>query len=99
LKKDIEDFGSGSAHVLNWEVKEFNWKDGVDNPEQGKTLGFIADQVQQHTPAIVGVDDSTPENYKTLSQTAMIPYMVKAIQELKEEKDALEARIAILEQS
>ena len=97
LKKDIDDFGSGSDHVLNWEVKQFNWKEGVDNPTQGKTIGFIADQIEQHTPKIVGVDDSTPENYKTLSQTAMIPYMVKTIQEQQALIEALKIRVEQLE--
>jgi len=69
---------------------EFDYKDG-----SGHQIGFIAQEVQEVYPDIVSENS---EGYLTVSGLSkMESRLIKAIQELKAENDALKTRIETLE--
>ena len=98
LKENVRDC-EGLEKVLQLQPRKFDWKAG-----HGKDIaddrGFIAQELEQVFPELVGefkepLDDDAI-TYKTVSQD-LIPVMVKAIQELKEELNTATARITELE--
>jgi hypothetical protein len=79
LKKDIISLSDSALEKvisLNPVTYHWNQEDGLGPPH----AGFIAQEVQQIFPELVGVDKDT--TYLTLSTVGMTPYIVKAIQEL-----------------
>src|SRR5208337_2165790 len=57
----------------------------IDQPSQGTTLGFLAQEVQKLFPSLVTITDATPltpDGTLTLNYTGLIAPMVKAIQEV-----------------
>ena len=71
-------------------------KDGITR------YGLVADEVKTVAPHYVHegvgeVDGETVNDFKSLSLNRMIPMLIKSIQELKTENDALKARITTLE--
>lgn len=73
----------------------------IDQTDEEKTLGVIAQDVQAVAPELVSEDNwGTEEEPKTrlaIYQTDLQYALMKCIQELKEKNDALEARLAALE--
>lgn len=87
LKKDITPFNKSALDVLGKaEVRSFRFKADSTNH---LNIGFIADEVPEEmsSPGKQGVD-----------QASTIGLLVKAIQELKAEKEALEARLKAVEE-
>ncbi len=70
--------------------------DVIQNPYISYRIGFIADEVKTVYPNLVTENSGQPytnhsgETFQpaTVSTTDLIPYLVKSIQELKEQKDA-----------
>lgn len=86
LKKDIADSQVNALNIINnIDCKEFIWKD--DN--RFEELGFIAQQVGHVNKKFIGEEKREDETYYTVNQLAMIPYLVKAIQELSAKIDGL----------
>ncbi len=56
-----------------------------------RMVGFSAQQVKEYFPDVVSVDSST--NTYALSYSSMVPYLVEAIKELKEEVDVLKQQV------
>jgi len=76
----------------------FNWKDG----NTLHNYGFLAHELQETFPqAVHGEKDAVNEDgtikTQSVNLTALIPYLVAAVQELKATVDAQAARIAALE--
>jgi hypothetical protein len=103
LKKDISDLTVGLDAIMQLKPSMYTWKESGT-----RSAGFIAQDVQNILPSLVSTNSDDPNGYLSLSEPGMIPYMVKAIQELKVEKDAeiqelkdqnkaLEARLDALE--
>ena len=68
----------------------------------GRKIGFIAQEVKDIVPEAVNITkgfigDTEVDDLHGLNTTALVPVLVEAIQELKAKNDALEARIAALE--
>ena len=61
-------------------------------------LGFIAQDVEKQFPEFVaeGLWDGWDFPVKQMGQSGFIPHLVKAVQQLKQENDALKARIEAL---
>jgi hypothetical protein len=78
---------------------QFNWKDRETGKVTDETprYGFLAQEIlaAEGDPAIL-VDNNDPENLK-LRESMMTPVLVKAIQELCQKVETLEARIQTLE--
>ena len=99
VKENIRDLDDGLAKVMQLQPRKFDWKEG-----KGKDIaddrGFIAQEFEQVFPDMISDwKDSAPEGeepYKAVNAN-LIPTLVKAIQELKEELNTATARITELE--
>ncbi len=93
LKKNITDFNNKEFTLqenfntsdisilerLNYLTPvNYNWKNEIDGTD--KHIGFIAQEMEQIFPNLVFIDFATGS--KSIAYTNMIPYMVKAIQEM-----------------
>jgi hypothetical protein len=71
----------------------------LDQPAQGTTLGFIAQQVQKLFPELVSTTSPTiltPDGTLTLNYVGLIAPIVKAIQALSSEIATIESTILLL---
>jgi hypothetical protein len=85
-KENIVDATPKLDDILKLQVRNFNLIG--DNKKQ---IGFIAQEFEEVFPSMVdiSIDKNTEEEYKSIKTTVLIPMLVKAIQELKSENDAL----------
>ena len=92
VKSNVSDLTDGLSIVkqLRPVTYKYNTKSEFYSPIDGTTTryGFIADEVKTVAPQYIKegegkVDGVEVDNFKTLSQTKMIPMLVKAIQELE----------------
>ena len=78
--------------------KSYNYKESVTGGNQATEVGFIAQDVQEHFPSIVDDD----KEFLGLSYSKFSVLSIKAVQELKNEKDAeiesLNNQLAVLTQ-
>ena len=107
LKQDIQDIDSGLDKINQLQPVTFKWINQQES--QVKVPGLIAQDVAGVFPPeevqIVRIDAPDPEKGEEfvtnppmgLESTHLIPYLIKAIQELSTKNDALEARLAALE--
>ena len=98
LKEHIRPSAKGLAEVMKMQVSDYNYK---TSPDRGET-GFIAQQLQTVFPNAVTEGGENPtENPWTVDYGRVTPVLAKAIQQLKQEKDAeiaeLKGRLAKLE--
>jgi hypothetical protein len=108
LKENIRDSSDGLAVVNALRPVRYDWKKGYGN-DQKNQLGFIAQEIETVFPESVSewqINKDEETTYKTVGPSALIPVLVKAIQELKAINDtqaetinALTARIVALEQA
>jgi hypothetical protein len=76
LKKDVNDLSQEDlAKLTQLQPKKYNWKD-TNKPD----YGFIAQDVEQIYPELVGVG---PTNYKTVNYQSMLPMVVGNIKDMK----------------
>jgi hypothetical protein len=100
LKENISYFDSGLAQILQLKPATFDFINGENNQK-----GFIAQDVETVIPEVVGsatMPDSSgnvdeTDEYLTLNQPAIIPYLVAAIKEQQAMILALTDRISTLE--
>jgi hypothetical protein len=99
VKENIVDLDDGLDSIMALKPRKFDWKAG-----KGKDIkndrGFIAQEFETVFPDLIDTwKDEAPEGeepYKSV-RADLIPVIVKALQELKADNDALRARIAALE--
>jgi hypothetical protein len=99
VKENIVDLDVGLNEIMALKPRKFDWKAG-----KGKDIkndrGFIAQEFETVFPDLIDTwKDEAPEGeepYKSL-RADLIPVIVKALQELKADNDALRARLAALE--
>ena len=98
LKTNIEDLQYGLETIMQLRPIIHNWKESIDTEEksinmgEGKSIGFIAQEVELLVPEIVCGDE-----YKSIDYPKMVAILTKAIQELSKQNDALQSRIETLE--
>ena len=85
-KENIEISKYGLNEVLQLKPKKFNYK--LDE-RKIKNLGFIAQDVIDLIPESVQTDIDGQEEYYAMNYSNLVPVLVKAIQELKQEIDTL----------
>jgi hypothetical protein len=90
LKENIVDATSKLAELMQLRVRNFNF---ISEPGV-KQLGFVAQEVEQVFPRLVDTTrpDENGNSTKAVKTTVLIPMLVKAIQELNERLEALEAK-------
>jgi hypothetical protein len=105
LKENIVDASSKLDDINKLKVRNFNWRE--TDSETGKTIhkgdtsskkriGFIAQELETVFPALVQEYDQDTEGKgevmrKGIKHTALIPILVKAVQELSAKVEALES--------
>ncbi len=97
LKENFRDLPYGLDAVNKLRPLMYDLKSNP-TPEQ---IGFIAHEVQEIIPSVVNgtkdeVDEEGNEVHQSVSYTSLVPVMVKAIQELSDKNNSLEAQIAML---
>lgn len=95
-KHNVRSLDKGLEPVLRLRPVSFEWNKPTDKGMEGRQLGFIAQEVEEILPDIVMTQDDADKT-KGIKPTAIIPVLVKAVQELKAENDALKQRIDWLE--
>ena len=96
LKKDLKDFNALNI-LSNIKLYDFAWK-----LNDSRMYGVLAHELKEILPyAVVGEKDELDENGNIRPQgvdySLLTPVLVKAIQELKTQNDALQSRIETLE--
>ena len=81
LKKNIDGINYGLSALMQLKPVAFNWKTQDDSA--AKTLGFIAQDVEQVIPQLVTTDAAS--GYKELNTIGLIPVLAKSIQEQQSE--------------
>lgn len=95
LKNNIQLLTSGLSEVMRLQPVSFDYRESLNSSEyNGHNIGFVAQQVKEVIPEAVSAN---PDSLLAINTTAMIPYLVKAIQELKEENQQLSGKIEQLQ--
>jgi hypothetical protein len=101
LKTNVVDVTPKLDDVLKLKVRNFG---SLEKPDE-KYIGFIAQEFEEVFPSLVtiskdtiknenGEDEENGEITKGIKESALIPILVKAVQELKAEIEELKAMIA-----
>jgi hypothetical protein len=94
-KKDFESSTIGLNAILGLKPTLYRMKS--DDTEGNKELGFIAQEVKDFIPQAYVENDNEENKFIGLNYNAIIPVLVKAIQEQQAQIQALLARIETLE--
>lgn len=89
-KENIENVSYGLNEVLNLRSVIYNYK---TDPNASKSIGFIAEEVEEIVPEAVYYKDGQPD---ALNYEFIIPLLAKAIQEQQAMIEDLKARVAAL---
>jgi hypothetical protein len=89
LKENVTAIPSQINNICSLKPCEFDYKDG-----SGHQIGFIAQEMQEVYPDVIGVDNGM---LTVTGWSKTEARLVKAIQELKAKNDSLEARLQALE--
>ena len=90
LKTNVKPLETGLAEVMALQPRRFDWIDG----NATNVVGFIAQEVESVLPDLVAPFKYNEEETKLgLKMGDMIPTLVKAIQELSAEVEALKAKV------
>lgn len=101
LKTNVQPLLSSLDIINQLRPVTFQWKEDIfQSSKRGKQdVGFVAQEVEPVIPLAVGefVMQDMPTRYKNLKHERILPYAIKAIQELCEEVTALRQRVEVLE--
>jgi hypothetical protein len=97
-KENITNSEQGLDVITALRPVRFDFKEEFNEGRKNQ-LGFIAQEVEEIFPDAVGEwkDDNDEINYKTVGPGALIPVLVKAIQEQQELIQSLQSRLDTLE--
>lgn len=102
-KRNITTFSNATSVVMALRPVTYQWQDQTEyqkfkrtssNTTNPKEIGFIAQEVEQILPDVIGIDDL---GNKLVNYNALIPVLTAAIQELSAKVEALEAKIIELQ--
>jgi hypothetical protein len=88
LKENIVDAGSGLEKLANVKIRAFDWIENKAHTD----FGVIAQELQIVAPEAVS-KGQTEEDMMSVDTSALVPAMIKAIQELKAEVDSLKQQL------
>ena len=96
LKENIVDAGSGLDKLANVKVRSFDWKTNQEKTD----FGVVAQELFEVAPECVTVgtdkEDGSIDKPWSVDTSALVPAMIKAIQELNAKVDAQAAEIQAL---
>jgi hypothetical protein len=90
LKNDIEDLDYGLDDVMALRPVRYQWK---QNPELGKQLGLIAQELREVIPEIVHEADDEQKSL-SVEYSSLIPVLIAAIQDQQAQIEAQNEEIA-----
>ena len=94
LKKNVRNLEGSLDKTLKLRGVKFDWKDEHKGNDQ---LGFIAQEVEEVLPEVVSdtesLGDRHGETHKVVNYQAVVPVLVEAIKELKQEIDDLKEQL------
>ena len=98
VKKNIQDLDGCLSSILSLRPVSFEYNGKGQIRDTGDTkFGFVAQEVEKVLPDIVGIDlrdeSGTKVEYRSMSQTNLISYLVGAIQELEKKVSDLEEQL------
>jgi len=94
IKEDIRDTKLGLTDLMKIKVRDFKRKGAP--ADRGYQTGFIAQELNDVYPNAVSVPQDPNEMWE-VNYSGLTPLLVKAVQDLKAENDALKKRIEALE--
>ncbi|MEM1988895.1 MAG: tail fiber domain-containing protein, partial [Candidatus Woesearchaeota archaeon] len=99
FNKNIEEVSNALEIIDKLKPVSFEWKKD-EYPEKnfpdGKRFGLIAQEVEKVLPEIVNYDENNDE--KSLNYVELIPWLIKAVQELNNKNKILEEENNLLKQ-
>ncbi|MDA7492346.1 tail fiber domain-containing protein [bacterium] len=92
LKENIINLDGSLAKILELRGTRFDWKKGNEelHPYEGSDIGFIAQEVKEVVPEVIG---EMHGGYYGLKYEKLTPILVEAIKELSAKVDALEKKL------
>ena len=102
LKANVVDSENMLDAICSLRPVKFNPVELIDGDvSESIEYGFVAHEVQEVLPSLVmGEKDGTKEDgspmYQSVNYAGVTPMLVKAVQELKDENDALKAELAAI---
>ena len=91
LKENITDTAVKALNKINrLRMVAFDFIESKKHEE----IGLIAQEVETIVPRIVSRDPENPDGYLHIDYTALVPYLIKAIQELNQKIEKMEKTIA-----
>lgn len=91
LKENITDTAVKALDKINrLRMVAFDFIESKKHEE----IGLIAQEVETIVPRIVSRDPENPDGYLHIDYTALVPYLIKAIQELNQKIEKMEKTIA-----
>lgn len=90
LKENIEDAGSQWADIKAIQLRNYTW---IDEPEKGKMLGVIAQELEKVCPLLISKDEDELKRFKL---DPLVMKMLGALQESQTRIEALEAEVQAL---
>ena len=88
LKTDIEDIENAIDIVKKLRGITFNYKQPSRRRHEGKQLGVIAQEVEEHLPEVV----SDRNGIKNVAYGNIVALLIEAIKEMQEEIDKLKGK-------
>lgn len=93
-KTNIRPIADALSQVVRLRGVAFEWKADAVAGQRTRALGLIAQEVQQVVPEAVTIS----EHGAGLSYSALVPLLIEAVKELKQENEQLQAKFAELAQ-
>ena len=91
LKENITDTAVKALNKINrLRMVAFDFIESKKHEE----IGLIAQEVETIIPRVVSRDPENPDGYLHIDYTALVPYLIKAIQELNQKIEKMEKTIA-----
>ncbi len=92
FKENIAEATDGLAVIMALRPVRYDWKAGYGNNRKHQ-LGFIAQEIEEIFPEAVSEWTQGDDVYKTVGPGALIPVLVKAIQDLHREVTSLREQL------
>lgn len=86
LKENIRDIDKGLTEINKLKPRLFDWKEGKGTGNKN-VMGFIAQEIEEIFPELItqfNENVDSLETFKAIAMSNLIPYLVKAIQELND---------------
>lgn len=88
LKRNIHPLQNSLKKIISLNGYQYNWIEA--NRDTALQTGVLAQQIEQQMPELVKTDE---EGIKSVNYNGMIPYLIEAVKELKQENENLKEEI------